>query len=143
MGEEKKEPIFKKYTIEQGTKEYEKLEEKFTEVFAELEKFPLIDFKRIYLIIPENCEAKKLIKWGFSVAKQSNSKVCIAAKKVKSLEGEIDNVSKAMNVEFEFTGEKIEDVIDDAVKEKNIVIIPREIVKLVEKKELDTPFLIV
>ena len=145
MEEEKKEPepIFKKYTIEQGEKEYEKLEGKFEEAFAELEKIPQIDFSKIYLILPESSEKKKLILWAFSIAKQCNSKVYVVAKKTKSIEQEIDNISKAMNVEFQLITGWIDDIISEIEKEKNIVIMPKEIVEDIKKKELDNPILIV
>jgi len=145
MEEEKKEsePIFKKFTREQGVQEYEKFEGKFEEAFAELEKIPQIDFRKIYLILPGGSKNKRLIIWGFSIAKQCNSKVQVVAKKTKSLEEEINKVSKAMNVEFEFVAGKIEDITSTIENEKSIVIMPKEIAKGIEREELDNPILIV
>jgi len=144
MGEKEEAEASKKKVIgEQGVQEYEKLEGKFEEAFAKLEKIPQIDFRKIYLILPGGSKNKRLIIWGFSIAKQCNSKVQVVTKKTKSLEEEINKVSKAMNVEFEFVAGKIEDIISTIENEKSIVIMPKEIAKGIEREELDNPILIV
>jgi hypothetical protein len=146
MEEEKKEsePFFKKYTIEQGTQEYEKLEGKFEEAFSEIEKIQPIDFKKIYLILPEGSKLKKkLMLWGFNLAKQCNSKVHLIAKRTKPIEEEISNLSKAMNVEFEFVAGRIDNIMSEIEKERNIVVISREMAEGIEKEESDIPILIV
>jgi hypothetical protein len=135
MEEEKKEPFFKRYTIEEGMQEYQRIEEKIEEALAE--KVPL-DFKKIYLLL-EGPRFKELLYLGFTIGKQLNSKLLLITEKTKETEEEANNLSKSMNVDFEFFPEKLDEI---EIKEKSIFIVPREIFKEVEKK-LKNPILLV
>ena len=141
---DEKESVFMKHTAESGVSKYKEIVDQFGEVFFDLEKMQAIDLSGIYIIIPsESRLKKKTLAWGFSLAKHCNSKVFIAAKQSKNTDQIIDKISKSMGVEFEMLGEDIENIMEESKKEKNIVILPRDVVEWMKEEKQKGPLLII
>jgi hypothetical protein len=141
---EEKEPVFMKHTVEQGISEYKEIMDQFGDIFFDLEKIKPIDLSGIYVIIPAASRLKKkTIVWGFSIAKNCNSKVYIAMKRSKAVEENIEKVSKSMNVEFEFLEGDVDELMEDIKKEKNIVVLPRDVIEWMKEEKQTGPRLII
>ena len=141
---EEKEPVFMKHTVENGRSKYKEIMDQFGEVFFDLERMQAIDLSGIYVVIPQESRMKKkTLAWGFSLAKHCNSKVYIAIKQTKQTDQIIDKISKSMGVEFEVLGEEIDKIMEETKKEKNIVILPRDVVKWMKEEKQKGPLMII
>lgn len=123
--------------------EYKEIVGDLEEFFFDLEKLKPIDLSGIYIILPIGSRIKKrTILWGFSIAKRTNSKVYIATKKSKKLEEQVDKVSKTMNVEYEIVDATAFDM-DNIRQERNMIIMPRDIVPGMEDEKHKGPILVI
>jgi len=144
MEQEDQEPIIMKHTIEQGVSEYEQVKGQFEDMFLDLEKLEPIDLSGIYVILPpETHLKKKSILWTFSLAKKCNSKVYLSVKKTKLILDQIERISKAFGVEYEFLQGDIEKIMEDMKKERNIVVLPRDIIEPLKDEKQKGPMLII
>lgn len=141
---EKDEPVIMKHTIEKGVSEYEEMKNRFGDLFFDLEKLEPIDLSGIYVILPKGTRLrKKSVLWAFSLAKKCESKVFLALKKNKTIVEQIEKVSKAFDVEYEFLEGDITDLMEDIKKERNIVILPRDTIEPLKDEEQEGPMLII
>jgi len=135
---------FLKQTVEKGVSEYEKMIDELEEFFFDLEKIKPIDLTTIYIILPpESRMKKKSLLWGFSIADKCGSKVFIVTKRTEKMEKEIEKLSKAMGVEFEFLEGAIPQLLREIEKESNLVILPRDTVESMKGEKRKNPLLII
>ena len=129
--------------IDSAKSEYEEIVTDLEEFFFDLENIKPIDLSAVYIILPKVSRIKKrTILWGFSIAKKANSKVFIVAKMTKKIEEQIEKVSKVMNVEYSFLDEKAFDT-DDIKNERNMIIMPRDVVPGMENEKHKGPMVII
>jgi len=141
MGEQS---VFMKRTVEKGVSEYKEIVDELEGFFFDLEKMKPIDLSDIYIILPSNSRMKKkCILWGFSIANKCKSKVYIAVKKTEKMKKEIEKLSKAMGVEFEFLEGDIDRITEKVKKERNLVILPRDVIEFMKKEAQKGPLMII
>ena len=138
------EPVFMKHTVEKGMSDYKEIMGQFEDIFFDLEKIEPLDLSGIYVILPSPTRLKKKsILWAFSVAKHCKSKVYIAVKRTKNIEQELDKVSKTMDVEYELLEGDITKIMEETKKEKNLIVLPRDIVEGMKEEKQEAPMLII
>ena len=144
MEEGNQEPIIMRHTIEHGVSEYGEMKDQFGDMFFDLEKLAPVDFSGIYIILPHGTHLKKKsVLWGFSLAKKCNSKVFLAVRETKAILEQIDKISKAFGVEYEFLKGDVEKIMEDLKKERNIIVLPRDIIGPLKEEKQEGPMLII
>jgi len=142
--EKEDEPVIMKHTIEKGVSEYGEMKNQFGELFFDLEKLKPIDLSGIYVVLPKKSRLKKKsVFWAFNLAKRCNSKVFLAVKKTNYIMKEIEKISKAFDVEYEFLEGEIDDILKNMKDEENMVILPRDIIEPLKDEQQKGPMLVI
>jgi len=126
--------------------EYEEELEKFEDLFFELEKIKPVDFETIFIILPHDSKRKKkTIIWGFSLAKRCSSKAVIVARVSETVRKIVEDVSKTMNVPYDFLSGNIEDVIEKLKAEsgRSIIVLPKDSIPGLKEEKSENPIFVV